>query len=221
MVRPHAVPLAALICLYLAKRKLWSHAMCLALGVAVFLVPWVIRNENVLGSPVFLATESGETLLGANNPYVYKDPSLHGMWLSPLRIPEYVELLRPVHDEVERSRVQTSVAVDYLRRNPRSVPLLAYYKLVRWLTPLTVTHGLIRLLVLVSYGSLLLLLLMGAVLKGLRALTSPPSRAPLHVRLSVDSRRVLGRPHERPAPTGNPLDPLGGVGGVGYREETE
>jgi len=165
MVRPHAVPLAALICLYLAKRKLWSHAMCLALGVAVFLVPWAIRNEIVFGSPVFLATESGETLLGANNQYVYKDPSLHGMWLSPMKTPEYIELLKPVQDERERSRVQGSVAIDYLRRNPGNAPLLAYYKLRRWLTPLTVTPGPIRLLVLASYGSLLLLLFMGALLR--------------------------------------------------------
>ena len=99
MVRPHAVPIAALICLYLARRKLWLHAMCLAFGVTAFLVPWAIRNEIVLGSPVLLATESGETLLGANNPYVYKDPSLHGVWLSPMKTPEYIELLKPVQDK--------------------------------------------------------------------------------------------------------------------------
>ncbi len=166
MIRPHAVPMAGLIAIYLIvihRQRL--RGTFVVLGVVMFLVPWLIRNELVLGHPVLLATESGETLLGSNNPYVVADPELHGMWLSPMKIPEYTERLRPIRDEVERSRVQAEIAMDYLKTNPGNIPLLAYYKLRRWLTPVTVSRGLIRFLVLASYGTLLALLAAGLVLR--------------------------------------------------------
>jgi hypothetical protein len=165
MIRPHALPIAGLISLYLAYHKKWLRGALVALGVFVFLTPWLIRNQLVLGHPVLLATESGETLLGANNPYVYDDPALHGMWLSPMKVPEYAERLRPVRDEVERSRLQSEIAMDYLRRNPNKIPILGYYKLRRWLTPITVSRGLIRVIVLASYGTLLVLLILSSFLR--------------------------------------------------------
>jgi 4-amino-4-deoxy-L-arabinose transferase-like glycosyltransferase len=164
MVRPHGLPIATVVALYFVCHKRWSRAALVALGVAAFLAPWLIRNQIVLGHPVLLATESGETLLGANNPYVYENPALHGMWVSPIRIPEYSERLKPVRDEVERSRLQSQISTDYLKRNPAQAPILAYYKLRRWLTPVTVTGGAIRLLVLASYGVMLVLLVLGVLL---------------------------------------------------------
>ena len=44
------------------------------------------------------------------------------------------------------------MAWKYLKENPRVVPLLAFYKLERWLTPITVSGGLVRLLVITSCG---------------------------------------------------------------------
>ena len=165
MIRPHGLPIAGLIVLYLVFRKQWRQGALIAMGVAVFLVPWVVRNQMILGHPVILATESGETMLGSNNPYVLNDPELHGMWISPLKVTDYADRLRPIRDEVERSRVQNEIAMDFLGRNPSSIPTLAYYKLRRWLTPVTVSGGLARLLVLASYGTLLVLLTAGLVLR--------------------------------------------------------
>ncbi len=165
MVRPHGLPIAGLIAAYLVFRKRRLSAIFLMAGVAAFLVPWLIRNQVALGHPVLLATEAGETLFGANNPYVLDDPGLHGMWISPLKITEYANRLRPIRDEVERNRVQTRIALDFLGRHPESIPLLVYYKLARWLTPVTVSSGLIRLLVLASYGTLLVLLAAGLLLR--------------------------------------------------------
>ena len=162
MTRPHGLPMAALVTIYLAWRSSWRHAALLALGVVAIMTPWVVRNQMVLGHPVLLATESGETFLGSNNPYVYRNPKWYGMWVYPASIPEYRERLRFIQDEVRRSAVQNAIALDYLKRNPGIIPVLAYRKLVRWLTPLTVSGGLIRLLVLGSYGGLLVLLAIGA-----------------------------------------------------------
>jgi hypothetical protein len=122
-----------------------------------------------------LATEGGETFLGSNNPYVVHDPHWHGIWIAPVGIAEYREQLKPIQDELQRSEVQYHLAVDYLRQHPGVIPGLVLNKLWRWLSPITGTEGLVRLLVLCSYGSLLLLLMVGVVRGGF------PSSAALHL----------------------------------------
>jgi hypothetical protein len=171
MIRPHALPFATLAVVYLAFQKKWLRASFVALGVLTLLVPWLVRNQLVLGHPVLLATESGETFLGSNNRYVLENRQLHGMWISPLSVPEYRDRLRLIKDEVERSRVQNHLAMDYLVKNPSRIPILMFYKLTRWLTPVTASPGLIRIVVLCSYGTLLALLLVGVALRIIQ--TSP------------------------------------------------
>jgi 4-amino-4-deoxy-L-arabinose transferase-like glycosyltransferase len=164
LVRPHAAPMAGMIAVYLLWRVGWRPAVVLAAGTFLCLLPWVVRNQLVLGHPVLLATESGETLLGANNPYVLADPKLHGMWISPVRVAEYAARLRLISDEVDRNEAQVSMAVDYLKANPEVVPRLVFYKLLRWLTPIPASGGMNRVIVLSSYGVLLALLGAGAFL---------------------------------------------------------
>lgn len=161
MVRPHAAPMAFLIAVYVFLRLGWRPALVMGCGVMMLIIPWVIRNQIVFHKTIFFANESGETLLGSNNRYVLDDPSLHGMWIPPMRVPEYVVALMPIRGEVERNKEQSRIAMDYLKANPQQIPRLAVYKLMRWLTPVTVSGGKGRLLVLGSYGVLLLLLAMG------------------------------------------------------------
>jgi hypothetical protein len=164
LVRPHGLPMAFLAALYCAWRLGWRPAGAFMLGAMVPLVPWVVRNYAVFGRPVLLATEGGETMLGANNPYVLNDPEEHGMWVPPMRVPEYRERLRPIRDEIQRDEEQKALAIHFLRDHAGDIPALVAYKLWRWLTPVTKSGGLIRLLVLCSYGVLLALLLAGAFL---------------------------------------------------------
>lgn len=164
LMRPHALPISVIAALFIGLKFGKRPAILMVLGVSIALAPWFIRNLMVFGRPILLATESGETFLGSNNPSVYRDPAQRGMWLSPLVVPEYRDHLKPIRDEVERSREQTKMGLAFLRQNPEAVPILAFYKLTRWLTPVTVSRGLIRACVLASYGSMLIILLYGVII---------------------------------------------------------
>ncbi|HJZ57997.1 MAG TPA: glycosyltransferase family 39 protein [Gemmataceae bacterium] len=163
LVRPHALPVGGLIALWGAWSLGFRKGGLLLAGMALVLAPWVVRNQVQLGHPVLLATEGGETLLGSNNPYVVDDPNLWGMWVSPTRVPEYEERLRGVQDEVERDRVQNQLGMGFLKENPGAIPGLVVHKLWRWLTPVTASGGRNRVLVLCSYGVLLVALAVGAL----------------------------------------------------------
>ena len=162
LVRPHGAPMAVLVTVYLFARAGWQRAVLFLFGFTLLVAPWVIRNQRIFGAPL-LATEGGETLLGSNNPYVVSDPALHGMWVAPRRIPEYWTAIEFNYNDAARSQIQNQIAWAYLKQNPRLVPLLAFYKVTRWLTPITVSGGAVRLMVLASYGMLLLFLLVGCV----------------------------------------------------------
>jgi hypothetical protein len=161
LMRPHGLPLFIAFALYSGWRTGWRPMVLSLLGFSCLMAPWFVRNLVVFGRPVLLATEAGETLLGSNNPYVLKDPELHGLWLSPMKVPQYRERLLPIQDELERNRQQNAMALQYLREHPPNIPILAFYKLRRWLTPIPKSRGMIRVLVLVSYGGLLFFLFLG------------------------------------------------------------
>jgi hypothetical protein len=162
LIRPHGLPMAALTAAYLFRAAGWRASGALLLATVVVLVPWVVRNQVMLGHPVLLATEGGETLLGANNPYVASDVALRGMWVSPMGIDEYRQELAAIHDDVLRDRKQRDLALRYMGAHSEKIPALVANKLWRWLTPVTASGGIVRILVLGSYGVLLILLAVGA-----------------------------------------------------------
>jgi hypothetical protein len=168
MVRPHGFPIAALIMLYLFARRDWKRGIYVAVGAAIILAPWVIRNKIVLGRPVLLATEAGETLLGANNPHVFSNPEGIGLWQYPLVFPEYSSQLVGISNEVDRNDKLNELAKDYLRKNLGDIPRLIVNKMIAWLRPIPISGGMIRLLVISSYDVLLILLGIGLVTRQIR-----------------------------------------------------
>jgi 4-amino-4-deoxy-L-arabinose transferase-like glycosyltransferase len=160
-VRPHGAQMASFVAVYLLWKCGLKRVVLLSLGVALLVGPWLLRNYRLYGFP-FLATESAETFLGANNPHVIETPLYHGMWIAPWEFPEYRSKIEFVTDDLQRIKIQNDIAWAYLKQNPKVIPLLALYKLNRWLTPITHSGGATRLMVLVTYGSLVLLLLIGA-----------------------------------------------------------
>ena len=161
MVRPHGFPIAAMIALYLFARRDWKRGVLIAVGAGMVLSLWVARNQIVLGRPVLLATEAGETLLGANNPHVLTDPDGVGLWKSALIYPEYKSQLAGISNEVDRDKKLNMLALDYLRQNPGDIPRLVWNKLIAWLRPIPVSGGIVRLLVISSYDVLIVLLAIG------------------------------------------------------------
>ena len=165
LVRPITAPMVGLVAPYLAWRAGWKRGFLLGGGFVLMLCPWLIRNYFIFGRPL-LSTQGGEVFLGANNSYVINVPVRHGDWVSPTELPEYRDKLKGVVNEVLLDNLEYNLALDFLRKNPRLIPRLAFYKLERWLTPITETRGLPRLLVLISYGPLLLLLI-AAIFQGI------------------------------------------------------
>ncbi len=160
LVRPVVVPMTGLVALYFMLRGKWKRGVLLGLGFLVILAPWLVRNYMVFGR-LLLANQGGEVLLGSNNPYILATPKNYGMWIAPREIPEYREKLEGVRDEITENTIEKQLAMDYLRQNRKDIPRLVYYKLERWLTPITETGGSVRILVLGSYGVLLVLLFVG------------------------------------------------------------
>jgi hypothetical protein len=169
LCRPLAAPAAVLLALGMAwTLKSWRPALGLALGMALVMSPWWARNYAVFGRPVLLCLEGGETFLGANNPYVVADPELAGMWLAPMSIPEYRDRMIQCEDEIEINETLMGIGKDYLRGHPRVIPRLVLNKWIRWLTPITKAGGMIRMVVLSTYGSLLAMVALGAVFGAIR-----------------------------------------------------
>jgi len=173
LCRPHALPMVLMIAVFLVWRISWKRGLILGGSAMMTILPWLIRNQLVIGHPVLLALEGGETFLGSNNHYVVEDPDLYGVWLAPMLVPEYRRALQPFQDEFSRDREQYRLGVSYLKSNPEQIPKLAFYKLWRWLTPVTKTPGIARVAVILSYGSLLLLLI-GGILCGVISSKSTP-----------------------------------------------
>ncbi len=164
LCRPHAIPALVLTALGMGLiQRSGRPVLGLALGTALVLTPWWVRNFVVFGKPVLLSLEGGETFLGSNNPYVFADPELAGMWLAPASIPEYRARMLRCETEIELNDCEMRMALDYLTGHPQVIPRLVFRKWVRWLTPVTSTGGLVRLAILCSYGSLLTLVILGVV----------------------------------------------------------
>ncbi len=84
LARPTAAPWALLITLIALAigGKPWKRrvADCLVIGVGVLfcVVPWMLRNEWLLGKPIWATTHGGYTLLLANNPPLYRHFAANG-----------------------------------------------------------------------------------------------------------------------------------------------
>lgn len=160
LVRPTTAAMAGIVAIYLAWRAGWKRGLLLGAGFVLILCPWLVRNFFTFGKPL-LSTQGGEVFLGTNNSYVVDVPLYRGAWVSPSKLPGYQDKLQGIVNEVALDNLQYKLALDFLGKNPHLIPRLVYYKLERWLTPITETGGLVRLLVLLSYGPLLLWLIVG------------------------------------------------------------
>ena len=131
--------LSALLCRR-RKRAIWPAVALTIAGVAT-LLPWTIWNLSRFSEPVFLSTNDGTTLLGANCDFTYHDDL--GGWsilcLAPL---EPVGAGLP--DASERSVDRRDRALEYVADHIDRVPLVVMARLGRMLD----VYGLSSLVVL-------------------------------------------------------------------------
>jgi 4-amino-4-deoxy-L-arabinose transferase-like glycosyltransferase len=117
----------------LQRDRSWRTRMAhlaIAGGAAVMVVsPWVIRNQIRFDEPVFMSTQDGLTVLGANCPETYSGSAL-GFWF--IACASRVEPQVPEGaDESVRSTVYRQAGVDYIRGNLDRVPVVVVARLGR------------------------------------------------------------------------------------------
>jgi hypothetical protein len=128
--------------LWLYRRRMGRTVILSAvfgLGVLLPMMPWLIRNAVEFGRfPVFGAG-GGETFYGGNNDRAADPQSpMWGYIVQPGGIPgepSLMELARKM-DEVEVDRYWMAQGVQWLRENPRKIPLLVVGKLRRAFVPI-------------------------------------------------------------------------------------
>ncbi len=83
LCRPSLLPagLMTVLAIALTSHGSWrvrlGQALALLAAIAAMLVPWALRNERIVGEPVFTTSHGGYTLYLANNP-VYYDEVVNG-----------------------------------------------------------------------------------------------------------------------------------------------
>ncbi len=125
------VPAAALVMWLVAKARSLPRArmhIVAATGVAVgVMLPWLVFNLVRFDEPVFLTTNEGPALLGANCDDTYDGPAEGGWSLFCLFDP--VE--RSNEDPSTRSARQRHQALSYMRHHASSVPVVVVKRVAR------------------------------------------------------------------------------------------
>jgi Dolichyl-phosphate-mannose-protein mannosyltransferase len=102
----------------------WYALATLALGVAVVIGPWVLRNQVSLGHPVVFTNNSGTLLAGANCDNVFQGDQI-GLWrLDCVPGPSG-------RDETVWSASQRQVGIDYARSHTGRLPAVAAVRVLR------------------------------------------------------------------------------------------
>lgn len=122
LIRSTAVFLLPLQMIYLILKKKWKTSLFLLAGFTVCCVPWVVRNQIELGSPVFLPTKGSLNLWMRNNPEII---AMEGIvlpgWIEDginrrdlLKYPS----MEGLSSELERSSILSERANRFIFANP-------------------------------------------------------------------------------------------------------
>lgn len=124
-VRPEGLPFAAVIVLlwvivHRNWRRVAMYTGALALGMALLMAPWIIRNQIELNSPVINSTGGGLVLVEAHHPDAGGRPA---GWLSLPLVLRFQNLPNPER-EVTTNNVATKQALTYaVNHIPRELSL--------------------------------------------------------------------------------------------------
>lgn len=134
LCRPTFLAWAALLIVALASaRHTWTTRLraigAFIVALLTVLLPWAIRNQLVLGRPIFTTTHGGYTLLLGNNADYY-DHLRHAPWRAVWRADELDRSLRASRQgaEVTNDRREYDLAWQAIRQQPG---MFAYACLLR------------------------------------------------------------------------------------------
>jgi 4-amino-4-deoxy-L-arabinose transferase-like glycosyltransferase len=152
--------------------KSFAFAATIPLVALLVLAPWIVRNQRVFHRFIPFSTMGGSVLLQGNNRIVATDPEYLGYNVWDTAIPEYKDALIAPNDEFGRDSVAKKLAKEWIgTHRDRWIPM-AIAKIRRGWTPFLQPHTPLsqRLGMLVAWGPILLLLIIGFVPSLLRFL---------------------------------------------------
>jgi 4-amino-4-deoxy-L-arabinose transferase-like glycosyltransferase len=168
------VPFALAWLLFFAgldKREAIQKTAVAALGFALIVSPWLVRNSVLLASPTF-STLSGLTLWAGNNPYTFSnypdnsiDRSVDKAW-DELPREERLAIKQLSSDEVGQNSWFISKALAYIKEHPGETLKRAFLKLgaaFSWKQN-PARPGFVQTVYFLSYFPVLLLGIVGALM---------------------------------------------------------
>jgi hypothetical protein len=138
LTRPTALPIPALVAawawvplgLTVVPRERLRLLATVALGVAIVVLPWCVRNLAVTGAFV-LKTAGPKAFLDSNNPVLWADPVRRGGANSSFDIEPYRTLYRG-RNELEVDSIATAEAWRFLHAHRTEWPAMAAAKIARF-----------------------------------------------------------------------------------------
>lgn len=144
LTRPQAslcLPIAAGLVLFIPRPTRRRAALQLArtaLGCALLVAPWMLRNHAVIGT-ANLSTLSGHVFWGAHNATVLNEPGLIGSWIP---IDSLIDAQHPMPaGEAARAAAAWRYGLDFAREHGAELPRLVFWKLVRQYSPFSETSN--------------------------------------------------------------------------------
>ena len=163
LIRSTAIFLVPLQMVWLFVKRKWRAALMLMAGFILCCIPWVARNQLVLGSPVLMPTKGSLNLWMRNNPSLLaiEGISIPGFIEDGIRRSELLEY--PVMDgfdtELGRSRLLMDRAKEFIFANPLLFSYLTVIRSGLFLSPIggTIENPIAKLAGLLIYLPMLII----------------------------------------------------------------
>lgn len=130
LTRPVGFMLLLFLLLYLSLRPLslvnFRNILILTVVVAVFLMPWIVRNYLVFQRFIPVTSQGGVVLWVSNNHYIAHHPYYHGLYCLYQQLPGAINLVTP--DEISRSQYAYKYCWNFLKEYPEDIPRLIWSK---------------------------------------------------------------------------------------------
>lgn len=163
LIRSTAIFLVPIQLIWLSVKRKWRTALMLTAGFILCCIPWVARNQLVLGSPVLMPSK------GSLNLWMRNNPSL--LAIEGITIPGFIEdrirrsdlLEYPVMDgfdtELDRSRLLMDRAKEFIFANPLLFSYLTVMRFGMFLSPIggTIENPIAKLAGLLIYLPILII----------------------------------------------------------------
>jgi hypothetical protein len=158
-----ALPVLILLMWWFRREEGWGSLRPALTGLLValmILAPWTVRNGGIHGTLVPVSSGGGGSLLTGNNPY-----ATGGWRLEPgfeewfIHRAEERGIPNPtILREIDRNRLSSSIALDYMLENPGRVVLLAVRKsYIFWVYPIAHSDSNVPAQAIAVAGDILLL----------------------------------------------------------------